>query len=94
MAETIRRRGLLLGRLADVGMREQVCLAALTEDVVKTNAIEGEVLNVESVRSSIAGRLGLDIGALTSVDRNIEGVVEMALVTTSNSSAPRTAECL
>ncbi len=59
-------------RLADVGMalRDQASLAALTEDVVKTSEIEGEVLNVESVRSSIARRLGVDIGAVAPVDRH------------------------
>ncbi|WP_407066743.1 DUF4172 domain-containing protein [Extensimonas sp. H3M7-6] len=66
MAEVSRAQGVLLGRLADVGMalRDQASLAALTEDVVKTSEIEGEQLNVESVRSSIARRLGVDIGAL------------------------------
>ena len=59
-------------RLADVGMalRDQASLAALTEDVVKTSEIEGEVLNVESVRSSIARHLGVDIGAVAPVDRH------------------------
>ena len=64
----------LLGRLADVGMalRDQASLAAFDEDVVKTSEIEGEVLNVESVRSSIARRLGVDIGAVAPVDRHVE----------------------
>ena len=59
-------------RLADVGMalRDQASLAALTEDVVKTSEIEGEVLNVASVRSSIARHLGVDIGAVAPVDRH------------------------
>jgi hypothetical protein len=74
MAEVSRAQGLLMGRLADVGMalRDQASLAALTEDVVKTSEIEGEQLNVESVRSSIARRLGVDIGALAPVDRHVE----------------------
>lgn len=65
-------RGLLLGRLADVGMalRDQASLAALIEDVVKTSEIEGAVLNVQSVRSSIAR---VDIGAVAPVDRHVEG---------------------
>ena len=72
MAQVSRAQGLLLGRLADVGMalRNQASLAALTEDVVKTSEIEGEVLNVESVRSSIARHLGVDIGAVAPVDRH------------------------
>lgn len=66
MAEVSRAQGLLTGRLADAGMalRGQASLAALTEDVVRTSEIEGERLDVESVRSSIARRLGVDIGAL------------------------------
>ncbi len=89
MAEVSRAQGLLMGRLADVGMalRDQASLAALTEDVVKTSEIEGEQLNVESVRSSIARRLGVDIGALAPVDRHVEGVVEMVLDATANCQA-------
>lgn len=96
MAEVSRAQGMLLGRLADVGMslRDQASLAALTEDVVKTSEIEGEQLNVESVRSSIARRLGVDIGALAPVDRHVEGVVEMVLDATANCQAPLTRERL
>ena len=96
MAEVSRAQGLLIGRLADVGMalRDQASLIALTEDVVKTSEIEGEQLNVESVRSSIARRLGVDIGALTPVDRHVEGVVEMVLDATANCHAPMSRERL
>ncbi len=89
-------QGLLLGRLADVGLalRDQASLAALTEDVVKTSEIEGEVLNVESVRSSIARCLGVDIGAVAPVDRHVEGVVEMMLDATTRSSEALTADRL
>jgi Fic family protein len=92
MAEVSRAQGLLLGRLADVGMalRGQASLAALTEDVVKTSEIEGKQLNVESVRSSIARRLGVDIGALAPVDRHVEGVVEMVVDATANCNVPVT----
>src|SRR6218665_1522024 len=92
LTEVSRAQGLLLGRLADVGLalRDQASLAALTEDVVKTSEIEGEVLNVESVRSSIARRLGVDIGAVAPVDRNVEGVVEMVLHATSHPPPPLT----
>ena len=64
LAAVSRAQGLLLGRLTDVGMglRCEASLAALTEDVVQTSAIEGETLNVASVRSSVARRLGVDIG--------------------------------
>ena len=66
----------------------------LTEDVIKTSEIEGEQLNVESVRSSIARRLGVDIGALAPVDRYVEGVVEMVRDATANSHAPVTRDRL
>ena len=96
LTEVSRAQGVLLGRLADAGLalRDQASLAALTEDVVKTSEIEGEVLNVESVRSSIARRLGVDIGAVAPVDRHVEGVVEMVLDATSRSAQPLTAERL
>jgi Fic family protein len=96
MIEVSRAQGVLMGRLTDVGMalRDQASLAALTEDVVKTSEIEGEILNVESVRSSIARRLGVDIGALAPVDRHVEGVVEMVIDATANCNAPVTSERL
>ena len=96
LSDVSRAQGLLLGRLADVGMalRDQASLAALTEDVVKTSEIEGEVLNVQSVRSSIARRLGVDIGAVAPVDRHVEGVVEMVLDATTRAAAPLSAERL
>ena len=89
LADVSRAQGLLMGRLADVGMalRDQASLSALTEDVIKTSEIEGEQLNVESVRSSIARRIGVDIGALAPVDRHVEGVVEMVLDATANCNA-------
>jgi len=96
LSEVSRAQGLLLGRLADVGLaqRDQASLAALTEDVLKTSEIEGELLNVESVRSSIARRLGVDLGGLAPVDRHVEGVVDMVLDATANSAAPLTGERL
>ena len=96
LTDVSRAQGLLLGRLADLGMalRDQASLAALTEDVVKTSEIEGEVLSVQSVRSSIARRMGVDIGAVAPVDRHVEGVVEMVLDATTRASASLTAERL
>jgi len=96
LAEVSRAQGLLLGRLADAGMalRDQASLLALTQDVLKTSEIEGELLQVESVRSSIARRLGVDIGALAPVDRHVEGVVDMVLDATANGQAPVTRERL
>lgn len=96
LANVSRAQGLLMGRLADVGMalRDQASLSALTEDVLKTSEIEGEHLNVESVRSSIARRLGVDIGALAPVDRHVEGVVDMVLDATVNCQAMLTRDRL
>ena len=87
-----RAQGLLLGRLADVGMalRDQASLAALTEDVIRTSEIEGERLDADSVRSSIARRLGVDIGALAPMDRHVEGVVELVLDATTGCEADLT----
>ncbi|MBI5792192.1 MAG: Fic family protein [Rhodocyclales bacterium] len=96
LSDVSRAQGRLLGRLADVGMalRDQASLDALTEDVVKTSEIEGEPLDADSVRSSIARRLGVDIGALAPVDRHVEGVVAMVLDATADCAAPLTAERL
>ena len=92
MVDVSRAQGMLIGRLADVGLalRDQASLLALTEDVIKTSEIEGEQLNVESVRSSVARRLGVDIGALAPVDRHVDGVVDMVLDATANCNAPVT----
>lgn len=96
MAEVSRPQGVLIGRLADVGraLRDQASLATLTEDVIKTSAIEGERLGVESVRSSIARRLGVEIGALAPADRRVEGVVSMVLDATARCDARVTRERL
>jgi Fic family protein len=92
LAQVSHAQGLLLGRLTDIGLglRDQASLAALTDDVIKTSEIEGEHLNAASVRSSIARRLGVDIGSLAPVDRHVEGVVEMVLDATINSASPLT----
>lgn len=86
LAAVRHRQGRLIGRMEALGfdLRTEAVLATLTEDVVKSSEIEGEKLDKEQVRSSIARRLGLDIGALTAVDRNVEGVVEMMLDATQN----------
>ena len=96
LAEVSRAQGLLLGRLADVGLalRDQASLEALTDDVLKTSEIEGELLNPESVRSSIARRLGVDLGAVAPVDRRVEAIVEMVLDATANNGAAITRERL
>lgn len=91
-----REQGLLLGRLADLGLglRQDASLAALTDDVLKTSEIEGEHLNVASVRSSIARRMGVDIGSIAPVDRHVEGIVEVVLDATANSAEKLTVDRL
>jgi Fic family protein len=60
-------------------LQQEAVLETLTADVLKSSEIEGEKLDAGQVRSSIARRLGIDIGALTPADSNVEGVVEMML---------------
>ncbi|MEY4591436.1 MAG: hypothetical protein RIR18_331 [Pseudomonadota bacterium] len=81
LARAHQAQGHLLGRMHDLGMdlRDQATLCVLTEDVLKTSEIEGEALNPDTVRSSIARRLGVDIGALAPADRHVDGVVDMVL---------------
>lgn len=89
-------QGSLLGRMESVGfaVRQDALLNTLTEDVQKTSEIEGEYLDREQVRSSIARRLGMDIGALTHADRQVEGIVELMLDATGRYDAPLTDERL
>jgi len=75
-------------------LREEAVLQTLTADVLKSSEIEGEELDTEQVRSSIARRLGIDIGALKPADRNVEGVVEMMLDATRRYDQLLTAERL
>ncbi len=65
-------------------MREEAVLETLTLDVLKSSEIEGEVLDSDQVRSSIARRLGIEVAGVEVVDRNVEGVVEMMLDATQN----------
>ena len=90
------RQGRLIGRMETLGfpLRAEANLRTLTLDVIKSSEIEGEILDHDQVRSSIARRLGMDIGGLAPADRNVEGVVEMMLDATQKYSAPLTAERL
>jgi Fic family protein len=86
------KQGRLLGRMEALGfdLRAEASLFVLTSDVVKSSAIEGEKLNPDEVRSSIASQLGLDVAGLPKAGRNIEGVVEMMLDGTRNYEKPLT----
>ena len=96
LAPVRHRQGRLIGRMEALGfdLRAEAVLATLTEDVLKSSEIEGEILDREQVRSSIARRLGMDIGALAPADRNVEGVVEMMLDATQKFAEPLTNERL
>jgi Fic family protein len=90
------RQGELIGRMKAMGfsLRSEAVFQTLTLDVLKSSEIEGEILDREQVRSSIARRLGMDIGAVASASRNIEGVVEMTLDATQDYYKPLTKERL
>ena len=96
LAAARHRQGRLIGRMEGLGfrLREEAVLSTLTQDVLKSSEIEGEILDIDQVRSSLARRLGLDIGALTPADRHVEGVVELMLDATQKYEEPLTEERL
>ncbi|MDB6110819.1 MAG: hypothetical protein JWR69_2569 [Pedosphaera sp.] len=96
LAEVRHQQGRLLGRMEALGfgLREEATLQTLTQEVVKTSEIEGQTLGTQQVRSSLARRLGIDIGAAPPMDRNVEGMVEIMLDATRNYDAPLTEERL
>jgi Fic family protein len=96
LAAVRHRQGRLIGSMESLGFtsRAEAVLNALTQDVLKSSEIEGEILDQEKVRSSIARHLGIDIGALAQSDRNVDGVVEMILDATQNYAQPLTRERL
>ena len=90
LSEVRLRQGLLLGRMKGYGFASQwaATLKVLTEETIQSSAIEGVVLDPESVRSSIAKKLGLKVAGLKAhEDRNVEGVVEMMLDATQRFEA-------
>ena len=91
-----REQGRLLGKMEALGfeLRSEAHLRTLTEDIVKSSEIEGEKLERDQVRSSIARRLGMDVGGLVPSERHVEGVVEMMLDATGNHAGALTEERL
>jgi Fic family protein len=89
-------QGCLLGKMSTLGfpLQTEAILTTLTLDIQKSSEIEGEKLSRAQVRSSVARRLGIEIGGLVSVDRNVEGVVEMMLDATQNYAQPLTEDRL
>src|SRR5208337_4795521 len=96
LAAVHREQGRLLGRMEALGfkLRQEAVLETLTQDVLKSSEIEGERLDAGEVCSSFARRLGMDIGGLKPVDRNVEGVVEMMMDATKHYEKPLTVKRL
>ncbi len=96
LADIRYRQGRLLGRMEGLGfsLQQEAELETLTLDVVKSSEIEGENLNMDQVRSSVARRLGMDIAGAIPVNRNVEGVVEMMLDASRNFDKPLTEDRL
>lgn len=92
LAEVRNKQGRLIGKMEALGfdLQNEAFLETLTSDILKTNEIEGIVLNKKDVRSSIARRLGIDIGGLPPINRNIEGIVDMMFDATTNFNSPLT----
>lgn len=90
------RQGQLIGKMESLGLklREEALLETLSLDVLKSAEIEGEMLNAEQVRSSLAQRLGLPYAGITASDRNVDGMVEMMIDATKNAFEPLTTERL
>jgi Fic family protein len=85
-------QGKIIGQMNSLGFsaKEEATLSAITLDVVKSSEIEGELLNIEQVRSSIARRLGINTAGLVTSNRHIEGVVDMMLDATQRYDKPLT----
>jgi len=96
LAQVSREQGRLQGRMEALGfdLRNEAHLRTLTDDVIKSSEIEGEKLEYEQVRSSIARRLGINAGGLVPADRNVEGVVEMMMDATGKYASSLTEERL
>jgi len=93
LAEVRYKQGRLLGRMESLGfpLQTQASLATLTLDVVKSSEIEGEVLNADAVRSSVARRLGVELAGLPPADRYTDAVVQMMLDATQHCDQPLSA---
>ncbi len=96
LTELRHQQGRLLGRMEGLGfqLRTEASLTTLTSDVIKSSAIEGEMLNAVQVRSSIARHLGIDVAGVTPSGRDVEGIVEMMLDATQQFQEPLTSERL
>ena len=86
LADIRNRQGRLVGKMETLGftIQNEAALETMTLEVVKSSEIEGEILDFEKVRSSIAKRMGIDVAETIPTDRNVEGVVEMMMDATTN----------
>jgi Fic family protein len=96
LADVKYHQGRLLGKMENLGfdLKQEASFKILTNDVIKSSAIEGEMLNADEVRSSIARKLGIDMAGITSVPRNVDGIVEMMLDATQSFHEPLTKDRL
>jgi len=96
LSEARNLQGRLIGKMESLGfeLRDEALLETLTLDVLKSAEIEGELLNPEQVRSSIAQRLGMEFAGAIMSDRNVDGMVDMMIDATRNCFKPLTAERL
>ena len=96
LADIRYRQGRLFGRMENLGfdLQQEAQLKMLTDEVLSSSSIEGEVLNPIEVRSSIARRLHLDIAGMVPTARHVDGVVDMMLDATQHYTEPVTAERL
>ncbi len=90
LTEVRNLQGRVVGKMGNLGfdLKNFANLEVLTQDVLKSSEIEGEILNPDQVRSSVARRLGLDAAGLISSDKNVDGVVEMMIDATENFDKP------
>ena len=96
LASVSHQQGMLLGQMTTLGfdLRQEAELNAITENVIKTSEIEGEVLNPGEVRSSVASRLGIDIGGVAPANCDVDGIVDLMLDTSANCGKELTEERL
>jgi len=96
LGEARNLQGRILGKMESLGfdLQNEAVVNTLTLDVIKSSEIEGEFLEVEQVRSSIARRLGIDIAGSVESERHVEGVVEMMLDATQRYDLPLTKDRL
>ncbi len=96
LAQVRHLQGRLVGKMEALGfkLRSEAVLETLTMEVLKSSEIEGQILNLDQVRSSIARRLGMEVSGLIPSDRNVDGIVEMMLDATQNFGKPITVDRL